>query len=129
MSAIPSPAPASRVDPGRLAMHRARKRMNVIALTLSLAAMAFGLVWLIWILFETVRFGVGGLALSVFTEMTPPPQAETGGLANAIFGSLVIPPILDLLNTAFTFEGAPGAREGALSAPQAALISAGSSCA
>lgn len=40
-----------------------------------------------------------------------------------IFGSLVIPPILDLLNTAFTFQGAPGAKETALAAPQAALIS------
>ena len=40
-----------------------------------------------------------------------------------VFGSLVIPPILDLLNTAFTFQGAPGAKETALAAPQAALIS------
>ena len=40
-----------------------------------------------------------------------------------IFGSLVIPPVLDLLNTAFGFAGAPGARENALAAPQAALIS------
>ena len=41
-----------------------RKRVNAIALTLSLAAMAFGLFWLIWILFETVRLGIGGLALA-----------------------------------------------------------------
>ena len=41
-----------------------------------------------------------------------------------IFGSLVIPPILDLLNKAFGFAGAPGAGEHALAAPQAALISA-----
>jgi putative OPT family oligopeptide transporter len=40
-----------------------------------------------------------------------------------IFGSLVIPPVLDLLNTAFTFQGAPNAKEAALAAPQAALIS------
>jgi putative OPT family oligopeptide transporter len=40
-----------------------------------------------------------------------------------IFGSLVIPPVLDLLNTAFTFQGAPNAKETALAAPQAALIS------
>ncbi|CAN5806371.1 oligopeptide transporter, OPT family [soil metagenome] len=40
-----------------------------------------------------------------------------------IFGSLVIPPVLDLLNTAFTFQGAPNAKESALAAPQAALIS------
>jgi phosphate transport system permease protein len=83
----------------KLARHRARKRMNVIALTLSLAAMAFGLFWLAWILFETIRLGVGGLALSVFTEMTPPPQAETGGLANAIFGSMVMVALATLLGT------------------------------
>jgi phosphate transport system permease protein len=84
---------------GKLALHRARKRMNVIALSLSLAAMAFGLFWLAWILVETIRLGVGGLALSVFTEMTPPPQAETGGLANAIFGSVVMVALATLLGT------------------------------
>jgi putative OPT family oligopeptide transporter len=41
-----------------------------------------------------------------------------------LFGSLVIPPVLDLLNTAFGFSGAPGAGDNALAAPQAALISA-----
>jgi len=41
-----------------------------------------------------------------------------------IFGSLVIPPVLDLLNQAFGFAGAPGAGDHALAAPQAALISA-----
>jgi putative OPT family oligopeptide transporter len=40
------------------------------------------------------------------------------------FGSLVIAPVLDLLNTAFGFAGAPGAGPDALPAPQAALISA-----
>jgi phosphate transport system permease protein len=50
--------------------------------------MAFGLFWLTWILFETVRLGIGGISMSLFTESTPPPQAETGGLANAIVGSL-----------------------------------------
>ncbi|PPE65887.1 phosphate ABC transporter permease PstA [Caldimonas caldifontis] len=86
-------------DAGRLAMHRRRKMVNAIALTLSLAAMAFGLVWLIWILFETVRLGIGGLALSVFTEMTPPPLAQTGGLANAIFGSIVMVSLATALGT------------------------------
>jgi putative OPT family oligopeptide transporter len=41
-----------------------------------------------------------------------------------IFGSLVIPPVLDLLNKAFGFAGAPGVGAHALAAPQAALISA-----
>ncbi|MFC0147728.1 OPT family oligopeptide transporter [Sphingobium scionense] len=41
-----------------------------------------------------------------------------------LFGALVIPPVLDLLNSAFGFAGAPGAGPNALPAPQAALISA-----
>ncbi|MBK6472811.1 MAG: phosphate ABC transporter permease PstA [Betaproteobacteria bacterium] len=86
-------------DKARMGMHLKRKRMNVIALTLSLAAMSFGLFWLAWILFETIRLGIGGITLSVFTEMTPPPQAETGGLANAIFGSLVMVGLATALGT------------------------------
>ena len=83
----------------RLAKHRRRKAVNALALTLSMAAMAFGLFWLMWILFETVRLGVGGLNLATFTEMTPPPQAEVGGLANAIFGSLVMVSLATLIGT------------------------------
>ena len=86
-------------DKARMGMHLKRKRMNLVALTLSLAAMAFGLFWLAWILFETIRLGIGGISLSVFTEMTPPPQAETGGLANAIFGSLVMVGLATALGT------------------------------
>ena len=86
-------------DKARMGMHLKRKRMNVVALTLSLAAMAFGLFWLAWILFETIRLGIGGIALSLFTEMTPPPQAESGGLANAIFGSLVMVGLATALGT------------------------------
>ena len=86
------------IDP-RLAKHKSRKFVNAVALTLSLAAMAFGLFWLIWILAETFRLGVGGLHLSIFTEMTPPPQAETGGLANAIYGSLLMVGAATLLGT------------------------------
>jgi putative OPT family oligopeptide transporter len=41
-----------------------------------------------------------------------------------IFGAIVIPPVLDMLNTAYGFAGAPNATEAALPAPQAALISA-----
>jgi len=83
----------------RLALHARRKLVNVIALTLALAAMSFGIFWLVWILIETVRLGIGGLSLSLFTEMTPPPQAETGGLANAIFGSLAMVSLATLLGT------------------------------
>src|SRR5690606_25788636 len=85
-------------DP-RLAKHRRRKLVNRVALTLALAAMAFGVFWLVWILIETFRLGFGGLALATFTEMTPPPMAESGGLANAIFGSLVMVTLATLLGT------------------------------
>ena len=87
------------LDAGRMAMHHRRKRVNVVALALSLGAMAFGVFWLIWILFETVYLGFGGLSWQVFTESTPPPQAETGGLANAIFGSLAMVSLATLLGT------------------------------
>ncbi|MBK7616218.1 MAG: phosphate ABC transporter permease PstA [Vitreoscilla sp.] len=87
------------LDAPRLAMHQRRKRVNVIALTLSLAAMAFGVFWLLWILFETVRLGLDGLAWQVFTEMTPPPQEEVGGLANAIYGSLIMVSLATFIGT------------------------------
>ena len=87
------------LDAGRLRLHRRRKAVNAVALTLSLAAMGFGLFWLAWILFETIRLGIGGMALSVFTEMTPPPQADSGGLANAIYGSLVMVLLATALGT------------------------------
>lgn len=73
----------------RAARYHQRKRLNRLALTLSLAAMAFGVFWLIWILWETLRLGLSGLSLSLFTEMTPAPNEE-GGLANALWGSLVM---------------------------------------
>lgn len=78
------------LDAGRMRLHRRRKMMNRVALALSLGAMAFGLFWLAWILVETVRLGLGGLSVAVFTQMTPPPNAETGGLANALAGSLMM---------------------------------------
>ena len=83
----------------RRRLHARRKRTNVVALTLALVAMAFGIFWLVWILVETVRLGIGGMTLALFTEMTPPPQAETGGLANAIFGSLAMVTTATLIGT------------------------------
>jgi phosphate transport system permease protein len=99
MSSIAPAATTDRQLAGRLARHRARKRINVVALSLSMAAMSFGIFWLIWILFDTLWLGIGGLNLAVFTEMTPPPQSETGGLANAIFGSAVMVLLATLLGT------------------------------
>lgn len=73
----------------RQARYARRKLVNRVALTLSLTAMAFGLFWLCWILFETVRLGLDGLTLDTLTQMTPPPN-DAGGLANAIYGSFLM---------------------------------------
>ncbi len=75
-----------------------RKRTNAIALVLSMGAMAFGLFWLVWILFDTVRLGVGGLNLAALTQMTPPPNEE-GGIANAIYGSFLMVALATLVAT------------------------------
>jgi phosphate transport system permease protein len=96
---IKGDAVLTALQASRLRKHAKRKRTNAIALTMSLAAMAFGLFWLVWILIETVRLGFGGMTLSLFTEMTPPPQSETGGLANAIFGSITMVSLATLLGT------------------------------
>ena len=80
---------AHELEQARLARYAQRKRVNQIALSLSLLAMAFGLFWLFWILIETCVLGIGGLTLSTLTQMTPPPN-DAGGLANAIYGSFLM---------------------------------------
>ena len=64
-----------------------RRVKNYIALTLSLLTMAFGLFWLLWILWTTVSKGIDGLSWDLFTQDTPPPNTDGGGLANALAGS------------------------------------------
>jgi phosphate transport system permease protein len=80
---------AAELAEQRRKRYAARKRVNQIALTLSLLAMLFGVFWLVWILWETIRLGIGGLSVALFTQMTPPPN-EAGGIANAIYGSFVM---------------------------------------
>lgn len=70
-------------------LYSARRRRNAIAKGLAFAATAFGLGWLVLILGVLIYEGIGGLSLSVFTEMTPPP-GSAGGLLNPIVGSLII---------------------------------------
>jgi phosphate transport system permease protein len=71
-------------------VYGSRKRRNAAMLAISTVAVAFGLFWLVWIL-STLLYE-GGAALvraSLYYQMTPPPGAD-GGLANALFGSLVM---------------------------------------
>jgi phosphate transport system permease protein len=81
--------PSASLEQARETRYAQRKRVNQIALTLSMLAMVFGLFWLTWILYETVRLGIGGLTMDTLTQMTPPPNDE-GGLANAIYGSFLM---------------------------------------
>jgi len=75
-----------------------RRRRNAVAMTLSLAATAFGVGWLVLILGSLLWHGFSGLSLAVFTQMTPPPGA-TGGLLNPLIGSLIITALAVVIGT------------------------------
>jgi len=64
--------------------------VNLLALGLSAAATAVGLLFLGAVLWTLVKEGVTGLSLAVFTQTTPPPGSTSGGLLNAIYGSAII---------------------------------------
>jgi phosphate transport system permease protein len=87
---LPGPDDRGVLDGMRKRLQSRRRVTNAVALTLSLAAMAFGLLWLVWILYTTVQLGVGGLSVQLFTQSTPPPNTDGGGLQNAIVGSLMM---------------------------------------
>jgi phosphate transport system permease protein len=79
-------------------LYRARRRRNVIMMTLSLAATLLGLGWLVVLLAVLLWEGFSGLSFAVFTEMTPPPGAA-GGLLNPIVGSLILTGLAVLIGT------------------------------
>ena len=70
-------------------IYKRRVWVNRFNLMMSLATMAFGMVFLLWILFTLFAKGLTAFGPALFTQMTPPPGSD-GGLANAIFGSLMI---------------------------------------
>jgi phosphate transport system permease protein len=76
-----------------------RRLVNQLALAASMAAMLLGLVCLLSILWNVLVLGAGGLSASLFTEMTPPPGQDGGGLANAIAGSLLMVGLATLIGT------------------------------
>src|SRR5437868_10357846 len=79
-------------------LYARRRRSNTLSIFFSYAATAFGLGWLVLILGVLLYEGFSGLSLRVFTEMTPPP-GSTGGLLNAIMGSLVLTGLAVLIGT------------------------------
>jgi phosphate transport system permease protein len=90
---------SATTEASRIAKFGRRKLINQVALILSLAAMAVGLFFLAWILLQTVVLGLGGLGISTFTQMTPPPNEVGGGLANAIVGSLIMVSLATFIGT------------------------------
>jgi hypothetical protein len=69
--------------------YRRRRRMNTVMMTVSTIALGFGLFWLLWIIGVLLWEGGAALRPSLFTQMTPPPGGD-GGLANAIYGSVLM---------------------------------------
>ncbi|MFN5179138.1 phosphate ABC transporter permease PstA [Limnohabitans sp.] len=81
------------------AIYRRRKLANRVGLTLSMAAMALGLTVLLWILVVLFKNGFAALDWALFTQSTPAPGSEGGGLANAIVGSLLMVGFCVLVST------------------------------
>lgn len=71
-------------------IYASRRRTDAVIRALCWASAALGLTWLALILFSLLWNGLPGLNAAIFTEMTPPPGANIGGLANAIVGSLMM---------------------------------------
>ena len=82
----------------KAALYRRRRVVNVIYLGISMLAVLFGLFWLVWILWTLFAQGLSAISLSMFTQTTPPPGSN-GGLANAIFGSLLMSLLATLIGT------------------------------
>ncbi len=80
-------------------LYRRRKFTNQVGLTLSMLAMGLGLFVLLWILFVLFKNGFQALDLAMFTQSTPAPGSEGGGLLNAILGSLMIVFVTALVST------------------------------
>jgi len=72
-----------------MALYGRRKARNAVMMTLSLAAAGLGLFILGAILWTLFYNGFSAISLSIFTEATPAPGSQ-GGLANAIYGSVMM---------------------------------------
>jgi len=73
-----------------MSLYASRRRSNFTAMTLCLIATGIGIIWLFLILFSLILNGLPHLSFSTFVEMTPPPGETGGGLANSIFGTLLM---------------------------------------
>jgi len=81
------------------ALYNKRVRNNAIGLFLSMTAMAIGLTVLLWILYVLFYNGFAAIDWAMFTQDTPAPGTEGGGLRNAIVGSLMMLGLTVLVST------------------------------
>ena len=79
-------------------LYNRRRIANAVGLTVSVLAMLFGLFWLCWILITLLHHGLPALTPEVFAKMTPPP-GSSGGLLNAIAGSMMMTAVGTLIGT------------------------------
>lgn len=80
-------------------IYRRRLLVHRIGIFFSALAMAFGIFFLMWILFTLLGKGLSAVNLAMFTQSTPAPGSEGGGLANAIVGSLLMVGSATLIST------------------------------
>lgn len=78
--------------------YRRRLLANRWNLVMSLLTMAFGMFFLLWILFTLFSRGFAALSPTLFAQMTPPPGSD-GGLLNAIFGSFAMVLVATFIST------------------------------
>ena len=79
-------------------LYRRRLFFNRFNLVMSLGTMGFGMFFLLWILGVLFYQGFTSLSPTLFTQMTPPP-GSAGGLANAIYGSVIIVLVATFIST------------------------------
>ena len=80
-------------------LYRRRRAANTIYLTLSWIATGIGLAVLFLILGELLWKGVPALGLDFFTKETPGPGSTSGGMVNAIIGSVLMTGLATLVGT------------------------------
>lgn len=85
-------ASSNHVYQRRLLTHR-------VGITLSFLSMAIGIAFLLWILSVLLINGLGAIDLAIFTETTPAPGSDGGGLMNPIIGSLLMVGVATLVST------------------------------
>jgi phosphate transport system permease protein len=81
-----------------MGVYARRRIVTGIVMGLAVAATAFGVLWLVLVLWTLLENGIAAITPAMFSQMTPPP-GSAGGLLNAIFGSVVMTLIATLIGT------------------------------